>query len=280
MATGLAFSFKGAATPLVGAEKFAEDPMLLAPAGVVGLFDSINGKSWPTQDNPTVPDNVYWINRAPKPTVKRLTLGGLSGTTNADYVSFVDGGFNVNSNAPPRPIWTSDSTAFNFTTESFLSTIWLKPIAQFFTKSGIQGLQGRWENSGESSWFQFWDGATLNCFIRGVPGGTEGVHYQYARFAATFAANKLTQIGVSVQISGGSLLIKGYQDGVKKVEATLPQASIYQTANARYFIGGSADQSFYSNAVYYRNYLENLSVSGNSPEARVAKDWQARIGVY
>jgi hypothetical protein len=272
---GIGIKFKTATFALPSAKIYAEDKVLESPSGVIGLFDSTNSLSYPNQGAPTV-TSKYWLNRAPSPAVAQILLGTqappATPATDTTTPTFVDSGFLMNSAQTKRIAGASGD--FNFISTSFLATCWFVPNAAYFSKSGTQGIIGRWGGFGTSSWYLYGDG-TAN-------GMTGFVRYDASTFdtvgipGLALQSGVLAQVGMSVEfLSANSVRLKTFFNGEKKGEATFAKGSLFNTASAAFCVGGATEDAQAANGVFKRVFIENLTISGRSPEARVIDDYLA-----
>lgn len=253
-------NFSGLSNP----EVFSADPMLAAPIGVIGLFDSQSIASWPSQSNPnTVNQKIY--NRVPNATVPYLQVGngtGLDGqdpTWNNSEQAFV---FTKN---PPSIIQAIDNAHFRFTNTAFLITYWFKTTS-LFNRSDVQVLIGRRDGTTVGSPITL--GLDDTYLYADVYNGTNTITAR-----SNFSPLGNTQIGMSWQPVTSTISI--YANG-KFLNSTTVNGTSTLPAGGNFRIG---DDVFSKDDYFKRLYIEDLTVSGNDPAARVALEYSKIIEI-
>jgi hypothetical protein len=244
---------------LVSPEIYAADPMLVAPNGVVGLFDTQSIDSWPIQGAPNAA-NQKWFNRAPNAAIPFLAIGNLLSEENFDPAWSASEQAFVFTKAGGTLISATDLSHFNFTTQGFLLTAWMKPTAIFST-TGNQILVGKYSGSEASSPYSiFLSNGSLYAYMSGASA------IGFASAALTYAGNM--QIGLSWVPSGATGTAKLYANGKVVATASTPFNALVSGVN---FTLGNF--SLPIDAFVKRLYIENLTVSQNNPETRVALEY-------
>jgi hypothetical protein len=269
----LGLKLSGTNWNIPGAPKFSADPMLENALGVDALFYTRSANSWTKPGQPD-PLNQKWFNLAPSAAVPYLLVGSTDASESIDP-TFFNGGFRTTA-AQFDALSAPTLTDFNYSTTSFLHTFWWKPSPDWASGGNVQILSGKF-NLGDSQFVLYAEGNGTILTAQFVTGPTNNSQPNGLSYPVTFGVGTTYQVGLSWQKTGANTSIrKLYLQGVKVAEGALASGSLTNSTGARYRIGNDTLNGYPSNIIAYCSYFENLDISGNSPEDRVALEWAKR----
>jgi hypothetical protein len=242
-------------------------PLLANPAGVIGFFSSQDAEiCWPFQGTPD-DQNQSWFNRAPSAIIPYLKIGNLAASDAYDPLwSAQEEAFLLQKNSNDF-ISTTDLTHFNFLANGFLEILWFKPTPAFSTV-GNQILFGKYSGNSTGNPYSLWisNGALYSLFSNDVAPA-----FAFATAAlpiSAFAGN--IQVALSWKpINVNSAIAKIYLNGVVVVTGNVPFGNL---SNGPLFSIGNP--VIPCDIFLKQFYVEDLTVSGNNPDARVALDYK------
>ena len=252
-------------------EVWAADPMLVAPNGVDALLSPQSVVSWPSQGQPTA-QNQKLFNRVNGKAPVFLQMGTTSGADTTDPAWDATEQAFVFSKANQSTIRAVNAADLLYQSQSFLQIVWFKPRGNFFTQNNA--FAGRWATNTNAAYilYAFSNSTTLAGFVCHDTSGTAGSGYDYITAPCSFTAGN-NQVALAWQTNGSTATLSIYFNGAKVASKAVAFGTLYGGAPL-FELGNSYDTVLQPDIFLKDFYSENLTISGNNPDARVALNYQ------